>query len=161
MNTLLKRLAHFHTFGKANATAIAATVVDFGTLALLVEITHLHYVLATAVAACLGAITNFLLNRTWAFSDWGNHARKKRRTAGLSKQLKRYALVSIMSALFNTAGVFFFAEYAGFKYFTAKVLASILVAWLWNYPMHRRFVWPKEPRAVTPSTQGLYENTYI
>lgn len=123
-------------FLKANASSLAASAVDFGTLISLVEIFHLNYVAATAIGACLGAITNFSINEIWTFTD----AQKR----ALHHAMWRYVLVSGMSAALNTSGVFFFAHFLHFQYVLAKLITALAVGWLWNYPLHRYFVWPKK-----------------
>lgn len=129
--------SHGKTFSRANATAFAATVVDVGTLAALVELAHLHYVPATSCGAVAGAITNFLLNKYWAFEH--KHGR-------LYAQGVRYALVSSGSLLLNTFLVFCLTEFAGLMYLKSKAIAAIAVGWGWNYPLHRYFVFPPRKR---------------
>lgn len=125
--------SHAKTFSRANITAFAATVVDFGVLAALVELAHVHYVPATSCGAVAGAITNFLLNKYWAFEH--KHGR-------LYAQGARYAIVSFGSLLLNTFFVFCLTEFAGLMYLKSKTIAAIAVGWGWNYPLHRYFVFP-------------------
>jgi len=119
------------TFSKAQLASIAATCVDFGLLVLLVELGGLWYVAATALGAAAGAVTNFSINRYWSFeasaSRWEGQA-------------LRYALVSGGSLLLNTAGVFALTEGLGTPYQASKVVSALLVGWLFNYPLHRGFV---------------------
>lgn len=58
-------------FSKAQVSALAATVVDFGTLVFLVELLHAAYPFGVATGAFAGAITNFFLNRHWSFQAVG------------------------------------------------------------------------------------------
>jgi putative flippase GtrA len=127
--------SHLRTFLKANATAIAATVVDFSTLFVLVEFVRVYYVFATACGAFLGAVTNFSLNRIWAFRD-GVHPM-------LHVQGLRYAIVSAASMALNTLLVYSITEYLHVQYLGSKAFAALLVGWFWNYPMHRYFVFPR------------------
>lgn len=126
--------SHKRTFSRATVTSIAATAVDFTTLYVLVEFGHAYYVWANATAALLGALTNFTLNRHWAFES---------RERGVHIQSFRYALVSGASLVLNTALVFCFTEFAGLRYLVSKVIASVTVGWGWNYPLHRYFVFSK------------------
>lgn len=114
-------------------TAFAATIVDVGTLTSLVELAGVYYVFATAIGAFCGAVTNFTLNKYWAFED--NHGR-------IAAQGFRYALVSGASLLLNTLLVFCFTEFGGLRYLVSKAIAALAVGWGWNYPMHRYFVFP-------------------
>lgn len=130
--------SHIKSFSRANATALAATVSDFSTLYLLVEHFHLYYVAATACGAVAGAITNFLLNRFWAFDS---------RHQSVHSQGVRYGIVSAGSLALNTGLVFLLTDYGGLMYLKSKVIAALAVGWLWNYPLHRYFVFPPKPNA--------------
>lgn len=124
---------HKRTFSRATVTSLAATVVDFSTLYCLVEFAGLYYVWATALGALLGAVTNFTLNKYWAFE----HKEGK-----LAVQGMRYAVVSGMSLVLNTSLVFCFTEFAHLRYLISKAVAALVVGWGWNYPLHRYFVFP-------------------
>ena len=130
-------LAHKRTFSRATATSLAATVVDFGTLYLLVEYLHVYYVIATACGACAGAILNFTLNRYWAFNA---------KAGSTGKQGLRYILVSGGSLVLNTSLVFFFTDFGKLRYLVSKAIAALAVGWGWNYPLQRYFVFSVEKR---------------
>ncbi len=119
------------SFGRAQVASFAATAVDFGALFFFTEVAHVYYVLSTGLGALLGAITNFLLNRHWSFEvahvSWG-------------PQAIRYGLVSAGSLLLNMAGVYAFTDGMGLKYGFSKVVTAILVGLLFNFPLHRRYV---------------------
>lgn len=137
-------------------TALTATVVDFSTLYALVEHAHLYYVTATACGALAGAITNFSLNKYWAFAAPHASAEAVHRgsrtlsaltthsgpATQLSAQGLRYALVSAVSLALNTGLVFCFTEFGQLRYLVSKTIAAIVVGWGWNYPLHRYFVFP-------------------
>ena len=123
---------HRRAFSRTTLTAIAATAVDFSTIWVLVEFAHLYYVAANLIAATCGAITNFSLNRLWAF-DHGRHGHAHR-------QAVRYAIVSAASLLLNTSAVFCFTEFAHLRYLISKFIGALIVGWFWNYPMHRYYV---------------------
>jgi putative flippase GtrA len=89
-------------------------------------------VTATACGALAGALTNFTLNRLWAF-DHGRHR-------PIAHQGLRYFLVSAGSLVLNTALVFFFTEFGHLRYLISKAIAAVAVGWGWNYPLHRYFV---------------------
>ena len=123
---------HKKSFLKANATAIAATAVDFGTLVFLTEVLHLFYVWSVAAGAVLGAITNFTLNRHWTFDHekchWG-------------AQALRYFVVSLGSLVLNMCLVYLVTETAHLPYFVSKIITAQFVGWFWNYPLQHRFVY--------------------
>lgn len=126
---------HGRSFSRANLTALAATSVDFGTLVALVELGGVFYVTATACGAIGGGITNFLLNKYWAFEH---------RHGSTAAQSVRYTLVSGASLVLNTSLVFCLTEFGGLMYLKSKVITALAVGWFWNYPLHRYFVFPPQ-----------------
>jgi putative flippase GtrA len=122
------------TFSKAAIAALAATVVDFGTLTIWVEVLHQFYPIGVALGAAFGAITNFSLNRHWAFD--AAHA-------PVGKQAVRYGIVSLGSLCLNTGGVWLVTEKLHLFYMISKIVVALMVGFLFNYPLQRRFVYPK------------------
>jgi putative flippase GtrA len=122
------------TFSKAAVAALAATVVDFGSLTIWVEVLHRFYPIGVAIGAGLGAITNFTLNRYWAFD--AAHA-------PVGKQAVRYAIVSFGSLCLNTGGVWLVTEKLHLFYMVSKIVVALMVGFLFNYPLQRHFVYPK------------------
>jgi putative flippase GtrA len=98
---------------------------------LAVEALHASAVAGTAIGAGLGALTNFTLSRAWIFR------RPQGRTGW---QAVRYALVSATSAGLNTLGEHLVHDVARVQYVLARLLVAVAVSLLWNFPMHRRFV---------------------
>jgi putative flippase GtrA len=121
----------WRTLGRHQVGAAIATAVDFGTMILLVERAGVSPVGATAIGASLGAVTNFLLGRTWIF---------RRQTGHWAAQAVRYAGVSAASATLNALGEHVVHDVARVQYVLARVLVSLVVGLLWNFPMHRWFV---------------------
>jgi putative flippase GtrA len=120
-------------FLKANFSALAATAVDYGSLLLSVEVLHIHYSIGVALGAFLGAITNFSLNRKWTFKS----------SERINQQILKYALVSAGSLILNTGLVVLTTESLHLQYFLSKIIVSLVVAWGWNYPLQKNFVFRK------------------
>lgn len=125
------RVPFWSSFGRAQVSSFLATAVDYGTFFSLTELAGLYYVVSSAIGALLGAITNFSLNRHWSF-EVGEKP--------MPGQAFRYALVSGISLSLNTFGVYGLTEWGGLKYGYSKVLASLLVGFFFNFPLHRRYV---------------------
>ena len=120
------------SFSRAQAASLAGSIVDFGFLFIATELLHVWYVISVAVGAFLGALTNFLINRHWTFdAAKGN----------LSIQAGRYCLVSTISLILNTGGVYLLTEYSHVHYAISVFVISIAVGFLFNYPMHRHYVY--------------------
>ena len=79
----------------------------------------------------LGATSNFFLGRTWVF---------RRRSESASGQAFRYALVSAASAGWNSFGEHLVHDLAHVRYVLARAFVALAVGVLWNFPMHRHFV---------------------
>ena len=116
---------------RSQIASLSATLVDFGSLIFLVEAVHLWYVAATAIGAFLGAWVNFLLGRHWSFV--ANHE-------SIHGQVLRYAAVSVGSLVLNSYGVYLLTEDFGLFYLFSKTITALLVGILFNFPLHRRFV---------------------
>ena len=108
-----------------------ATVVDFSSLIFLVEIGHVWYLAATATGAFLGAVVNFMLGRHWTFTADDDAVRG---------QAIRYVAVSAMSLILNSLGVYLLTDYLAIHYAASRVMTAFLVGILFNFPLHRRFV---------------------
>ena len=106
-------------FWKAQASAVIAGIVDFGSLALMVEVFHVYYAAAVAIAAGSGAIANFVINRYWAF-EAHDHP--------VVGQARKYILVSSGSLLLNTILVYVSTEWIGIQYLISKLFVAALVA---------------------------------
>ena len=124
--------AFLKNFSKAQLTALLATVVDYGTLVVSVELFKVYYVTATAIGACFGAITNYIANRKWAFRVKNHHP--------VTTEFTRYTFVSAGSLGLNTLGIYILTEFLKPPYFINKIIIAIAVALIWNYPLHRFFV---------------------
>lgn len=121
----LKQWIRHHT------SSVITTGVDFVTMIGAVEVLGLSAVRATAMAAAIGAVTNFLLLRYWAY---------RRSDAAAQPQILRYALVAAASLALNTAGEHLFVEIMRFEYILARGIVAVIVSNAWNYPMQRFFV---------------------
>ena len=119
------------TLARHQVGSLVATAVDFGAMIALVEGAGLSPVAGTAVGASLGAVTNFSLGRAWIFPRHSGH---------WAAQAARYAVVSAASAGWNTLGEHLLHDLARVQYVLARVVVSIAVSLLWNFPMQRRFV---------------------
>jgi len=144
----------FFTFLRAQLTSQLSSYTDFiVTIALANILAYLFhkpedfYVLrATFIGQVSGGFVNFFVNYRWTFKS---NDIKKRYT------ILRYLPVWGISLFLNTAGTVFFTdliakipwimEHSGpFRtniFLIPKIVVSILVGFLWNYNMHRLFVY--------------------
>jgi putative flippase GtrA len=122
---------------KHQAGALAATAVDFSVMVAMVELAGLSPVVATAIGATCGAVTNFALGRRWIFT------RHDRNALG---QAARYAAVSSGSLVLNTLGEAIANGVLGVRYALARAFVAVVVSLAYNFPLHRAFVF-REGRA--------------
>ena len=147
------------TFLKANIASLAASLSDFLMMVLLVQWCSVNTVSAAAAGTVTGGIINFLIGRHWVFKRRTQNAEcrtpnaergtqnPQHRTLYLALSIKRsalsvtkYALVWTGNLLLNTGGVYVLTCQAGLHYTVSKVVTSLLVAFLYNYPLQKNFV---------------------
>lgn len=119
------------TFVRHQLGSIIATVVDFGSMTSLVQWFRADPVMATALGALGGGVTNFLLGRHWVFGAGAGDRQA---------QAFKYLLVSAGSLGANVLGEYLLHHLLGLQYLFARTLVAVAVAVLWNYPLQRRFV---------------------
>jgi putative flippase GtrA len=123
---------------RSQIASLTATLVDFSTLIFLVEVAKVWYVAATAAGAFMGAAVNFALGRYWSFE--AGHGR-------IRGQALRYAVVSAASLFLNSAGVYVLTDYFGLHYALSRAATALLIGILFNFPLHRRFVFGRHKYA--------------
>ena len=119
------------TFPRSTITSLFTTALDFGTLTGLVELLGVNYVLATWLGSVVGSLSNFTINRVWAFD-----ARDRPGTG----QFARFVVVQAGATLWHTLGVWLLTRFEGLPYQASKLVIAALVYLVWNYPMNRWFV---------------------
>ena len=127
------------TLARHQLGAFAATALDFATMIACVH-AGLGAVVATAIGATCGAVTNFTLARHWIFPAGAS--------GRVHRQAVRYALVSLASLGLNTLGEYLLVDVVRLHYLFARVLVSGLVGIGWNYTMHRAWVFAEGARGA-------------
>jgi putative flippase GtrA len=122
------------TFARSIVTSIFSTAVDFATLLLLDKV--IDYRLATAIGTVVGFLTNFTINRYWAFEA---------SEGALHWQFVRVLPVQAGSTLWQTLGMWLAVGSLGLHLTVAKIIVSAVVYLVWNYPMNRHFVFGGKP----------------
>lgn len=100
----------------------SGAVIDFGLLAVFVELFNWHPILANIVSFSVALVNNFLLNKFWT---WRNASPEKIR------QFSKYGLTSVAGLGLNTI-LMWFGLLFGWHYLLIKVFVSAIVAF-WNY----------------------------
>lgn len=129
-------------FIRSGLTSLLTTVFDFAVLTGCVELLHVNYVLATWLGTVVGSLSNFTINKHWAF---------KGSEVPLPHQLGRFVLVQAGSSAWNTLGVWLLTRYGGLQYQISKLIVAAVVAVAWNYPMNRLLVFARQTKTGEPN----------
>src|SRR5207245_1144690 len=117
--------------GRAWIASAIATIIDYGTFTVLVELLGVYTGTSRALGALLGAVANFTLNKVWTFRTEGD---------SVWHEVPRYAAISLTSLLLNTLGVVLLTDGLRWNPLVAAALVGVLVAVGWNLPLHRYYV---------------------
>jgi putative flippase GtrA len=116
---------------RSAASGIAAGVFDFAVLVALVELAGLDCAIAAALAALVGAIVCFAMNRWWAFRD--------PRPLSLA-QVGAFVVVAVGGAAITAGVVHVLASVLRLAYLLAKAVSAGVVFLAWSYPAQSRLV---------------------
>ncbi len=126
-------------FRRSVLTSLLTTALDFGTLMGLTELVGVNYVLATWIGTVVGSLSNFAINKQWAFSA---------RSAPAMPTLGRFVVVQIGASGLHTAGVWLLTRFGGLPFPVSKLVIAAVVYLGWNYPLNRWLVFnPHFPRS--------------
>jgi putative flippase GtrA len=123
-------------FFKGQLSSGIATIVDWGLMTGLI-LAGVHYLYAVVCGAVAGAITDFSVKKWWVFKA------KRERVKG---QALRYAVVSAISAGLNCLLAYGLVDGLGIHENIGVIIASTIVGFAWNYPMHRLYVFRPQPK---------------
>ena len=112
---------------------VVATGIDIAALIILVEALGSHVTLAAFLAATLGGVCNFLINKFWAFRE---------KSPIDLRQVTVYAFVSLVTAAFVATVVHLLAVVLVLPYLLAKAIAAVVVFVVWTYPAQSKLVFP-------------------
>lgn len=128
------------TFFKTQISSLLATLVDFLTTILCVELLKIQILEASILGAMTGAFTNFLVNKYWSFETG---------TSGLKRQSLRYFLVWIGSVLLNTLGLYILTGVFHINYIFSKITVAIIVGIAFNYTLQKHYVFARHEKIFT------------
>ena len=119
------------TFLKANIASTGSSFCDYLVTILFVQFLFVDKVMAGIAGTVFGGIVNFIISRHWVF---------KTALASFSQQGKRYFITWFGNLLLNSAGLFCLINILNIQYLVAKIATSIFVAFVYNYPLQKRYV---------------------
>lgn len=118
------------TFLRANIASLLASGCDYLVTIITVEFFSVNVVVAGVLGTICGGIIHFIMGRLWVF-----RAGKVK----VTMQAKKYLLIWIGNLLLNGTGMYVFTK-LGVNYIVTKVATSVLVGWVYNYPLQRWYV---------------------
>ncbi len=143
--------AEIRRFLRANLSSTIATGIEWVLVTVLVLL-RVHYLAAAALGAASGAVTDFSLKRHWAFD--------RPAKGGVHREGARYLLVSVGSLLWNLVCAYLLVEKLGSPKVPGVIAGSVVVGVLWNYPLHRHYVFRPAPAAgAADRSPGLPRTT--
>jgi phosphatidylglycerophosphate synthase len=119
---------------RTTAAAVGATVLDYGFVTAILAVSHVPLPAATAVGCLVGALVYLSTSRIAAVYG----------PAEAPPQFRRYALVSLVSALLNGGLVALLSLHFDVHHAWLWWPARALVIVLWNFPVHRDYVFVEE-----------------
>lgn len=129
------------TVSKAAVSSLIATVVDGAVYQLLLFVLPTHYAVVALIAAVLGGVTNFEINRHWTFQARHENARLQAIRYAFASGATYLALRAMLWLLIDVAAVS-----ARLAWLPAKVLAFCLV----SYPAQRAWVFATRTHTESP-----------
>ena len=123
--------AEVRRFVRANLSSAIASGIEWVLVTGLV-VAGVHYLYAAAAGAVTGAVTDFSLKRHWAFARAGKGA--------VHHEALRYVLVAAASLGLNLGLSYALVDGLGLPAVPGVIAASLVVGIVWNYPLHRWFV---------------------
>jgi len=119
------------TFLKANAASLTASFCDYLVTIIFKQFLHVDEVIASILGTIFGGIINFLIGRHWVFRS---------ANTPFFHQGKKYLLTWTGNLILNALGVYLLTKQAGVYYIIAKVATSLTVAFAYNYPIQKKYV---------------------
>ena len=130
-NRVAEEVGHFL---RGNLASAVASGLEWVLVTVLV-VSGMYYLAAAAIGAVTGAYTDFSLKRHWAFM---RDAKGAVHVEGF-----RYLAAAACSLVLNLAVAYALVDGFGVPAVPGVIAASLIVGVVWNYPVHRRYVFPR------------------
>lgn len=117
---------------------VIATIADMGTLYVLKNHLHLHYLLSAAFSFVFGLVTNYLLSIKWVFAS----RTLKNRTA----EFTVFAIIGAAGLGLTELIMFMGVELMHMHYMASKLMA-VFIVFAWNFGMRRLILFGRKAGA--------------
>lgn len=119
------------TFLKANVASLVASGCDYGMTVLLKEMLNVGEWAAGVSGTVTGGIVNFFVSRHWVF---------KVDNVKAHIQGRRFLITWAGNLFLNASGYYLLIHYTSIHYIIAKLVTSLTVAFAYNYPLQKKYV---------------------
>lgn len=123
-----------NTFLKANVASLTASGCDFLLTVIAVQYLQVDKLYGSIFGTVCGGIINFIICRNWVF-EMGE--------GGLHFQGRKYFITWVGNLLLNASGVYVYIRVLEMNYVLSKLVVSLVVSIIYNYPMQKRYVFRK------------------
>lgn len=113
-------MKHLHSIFKYVVSGGSSACVNLGTLYLLTEYAHVHYLQSAVVSFIIAFFISFLLQKFWTFKDM--------RKEVVHWQMILFLGLSLINLLVNTLFIYSLVEYVHLWYLAAAVVSGALLA---------------------------------
>ncbi len=112
-----------------------AFVADYGSLYILTDLLHMHYLLSAAVAFLIGLTVNYLLSISWVF--------RKERAAKPWLEFLVFALIGIIGLGLNEGIMYLCTDLLTLHYMVSKLISTAIV-FFWNFFARKMILFNKK-----------------
>jgi putative flippase GtrA len=127
-------------FIRAQFSAFIGGISDYLIMLACVELLGMHYIPGIVIGGLVGAVINYSISRTWAFSA---------KEEGIASQFGKYAIVSMGSIILKSSGTFVFTDIIGLDYRISKLIIDGIVAFGVNYTLQKFWVFKEPSKSVS------------
>lgn len=134
-------MKHFHHLFKYVVSGGSSACANLGTLYLLTEYAHVHYLQSAVLAFIIAFFISFLLQKFWTFKDM--------RKEVIHQQMIWYLGLSLINLLINTLLIYSLVEYVHLWYLAAAVVSGALLA-VSNFFIYKHVIFTTEEGSRIP-----------
>ena len=140
MRVQYRCMNHFHHLFRYIVSGGSSAAANIGTLYLLTEFAHIHYLLSAVISFILAFFISFILQKFWTFKDMQNET--------IHLQMIWFLGLSLVNLLVNTLLIYSFVEYAHLWYVAAAVVSGALLA-VSNFFVYKHVIFTTEGGSQT------------
>ena len=131
-------MQRFHALFKFLVSGGSAAAVNIGTLYILTEYAHIHYLQSAVLSFSAAFFLGFFLQKFWTFKDTRKDA--------IHWQMIVYLGLALINLLVNTSLIYILVEYMHLWYVGAAMVSTALLA-VNNFFIYKQVIFTAEGRS--------------